>query len=343
MSLARSEQTMILRIWHAAACLAILMLLGAPARADVVRSEQEELSNSSNLPITEWRDENTKLLGIIVMIHGVTLHAGVFDVAARNLASSGFLVVAPDLRGFGRWVANESVPEEDRKVNYTRSLGDTITLIEHLREQHPQMPIFCAGESLGANMAINLAAIRPEAVDGLILSSPCIYRRIFIGPYMVPDAVKSFKPSTQLSMKWYIGKRLSDDPKVEKGYRLDPSIRKTLSFRELIQSKYALQRGVLAARKVPAKIPVLILQGTADNLFKPEGVNALMAMLPCADEKVQWFKGRGHLLLETAYIRPEVVSTINGWLNDRLGQPELSAARVPDSKQPAGEDSKQVQ
>ena len=140
-----------------------------------------------------------------------------------------------------------------------------------------------------------------------------------------------------------MSKRLSDDPNVVKGYRLDPSIRKTLSLRELIQSKYALQRGVLAARNVPARIPVLILQGTADNLFKPKGVNALMTMLPCEDEKVQWFKGRGHLLLETAYVRPEVVSTISGWLNDRLGQPELSAARGPESQQPAGEDGKQVQ
>lgn len=325
MALARAERGMFRWIRQAAACFAALML-GAPVSAEVVRYDDGDLSAYLNLPITEWRDDSVKPKGVVVLIHGVTLHAGVFDVTARNLASHGFRVVAPDLRGFGRWIKNTDVPEEDRKVNYTRGLADTIKLVEHLRTQHRGLPLFCGGESLGANMAINLAAVRPDAVDGLILSSPCIFRRIYIGPYMVPDVVKSFKPSTQLNMKSYIRKKLSDDRRVVDGYVGDPGIRKTLSLRELIQSKYALKRGVLAASSVPPRIPILILQGTADTLFKPKGVNALVQMLPAEDEKVQWFKDRGHLLLETALVRPEVLTAINTWLSDRLDQSEISAA-----------------
>ncbi len=343
MSLAGAEHGMIRRIRQAAACLAALMLLGAPVSAEVVRYDEGDLGAQLNLPITEWRDDFVRPRGIVVMIHGVTLHAGVFDVAARKLASQGFRVVAPDLRGFGRWVNNTRVPVEDRKINYTRGLEDTIRLVEHLRDQNRGLPLFCAGESLGANMAINLAAVRPDAVDGLILSSPCIFRRVYIRPYVVFDAVKSFKPSTQLNMKSYISKNLSDDPKVVQGYSADPGIRKTLSLRELIQSKFALKRGYLAASNVPSRIPILILQGTRDTLFKPRGVAALLAKLPAEDEKVEWFDGRGHLLLETAHVRPEVLTVVNVWLKDRLAQLEISAAQVSKGSARSDETVKQVQ
>jgi alpha-beta hydrolase superfamily lysophospholipase len=272
------------------------------------------------------------------MIHGVTLHAGVFDVSARALAARGFLVVAPDLRGFGRWQEKRELRQDERRVDYARSQEDVIGLIEQVRKLHPGLPVYVVGESLGANMAVGLAAARPELVDGLVLSSPCIFRHIFLVASMVTDVFRSLPAGNgQLSMKSYIRSRLSEDPKIVEGYQQDPAIRKTLSLRELIQSRFALKRGYRAARGVPAHLPVLIMQGTADRLFKPRGVYALVGSLSSADEKVRWFDGRGHLLLETAYVRPEVLNTMTDWLYERAAQPGLptTAARVPEGKETA--------
>lgn len=314
------------------------MFMATEASAAVVLTEEGSLGRTLNLPVSEWRDPATGLKGIIVLIHGVTLHAGVFDVAARDLASRGFLVVAPDLRGFGRWHKNVQVSARERKVNYALSLKDIIRIIERLRLLNPKAAVFCLGESLGANMAVRLAATRPDLVDGIVLSSPCVFRHISLVADMVPHAVQTlFGPRRQINMKSYIRSRLSEDPKVVEGYSLDPGIRKTLSLPELVQSRSALRRGYLAANRVPPKIPVLILQGTADRLFKPKGVAVLLDRLPAEEEQVQWFQGRGHLLLETAHVRPEVLETVATWLNERLRQPELSARGIPEGEE-AGAD-----
>ncbi|HEY9869988.1 MAG TPA: alpha/beta fold hydrolase [Candidatus Obscuribacterales bacterium] len=318
------------------ACLAGFVVLAGSASAAVARSDEGELAALSPLPLIEWRDHAVKPQGVIVMIHGVTLHAGVFDVSARALAARGFVVVAPDLRGFGRWQQKRELRRDERRVNYSRSQQDVIGLIDKVRKLHPGLPVYVVGESLGANMAVGLAAARPDLVDGLVLSSPCIARHIFLVASMLTDVVRSLPAGNgQLSMKSYIRSRLSEDAKIVEGYQQDPAIRKTLSLRELIQSRFALKRGYLAARGVPARLPVLIMQGTADRLFKPRGVYALVESLPCADERVKWFDGRGHLLLETAYVAPEVLDTMTDWLSERAAQPGLpaTAARVPESKE----------
>lgn len=320
------------------ACLAGSVALAVAASAEVTRSDEGALAALSPLPLTEWRDDAVKPQGVIVMIHGVTLHAGVFDVSARALALRGFVIVAPDLRGFGRWQQRRELRQDERCVNYSRSQKEVIGLIEKVRKLHPGLPVYVVGESLGANMAVGLAAARPDLVDGLVLSSPCITRHIFLFAGMVVDVFRSLPAGNgQLSMKSYIRSRLSDDPKIVEGYQQDPAIRKTLSLRELIQSRFALKRGYLAAKEVSAQLPVLIMQGTADRLFKPHGVYALVGRLSSVDESVKWFEGRGHLLLETDYVAPEVLNTMTDWLCERAARTGLpaTAARVPESKETA--------
>jgi hypothetical protein len=33
---------------------------------------------------------------------------------------------------------------------------------------------------------------------------------------------------------------------------------------------------------------------------------------------VKWFKNRGHLILETAYLRPDILQTVDRWLDDHI-------------------------
>jgi hypothetical protein len=75
----------------------------------------------------------------------------------------------------------------------------------------------------------------------------------------------------------------------------------------------ALEQNIPGKRK--SKAPILVVQGTADNLVNPEDARAL---LPCAlasgnTMKISWYEGKGHRdVIEPA--RKEILQ----WFTDRL-------------------------
>lgn len=122
------------------------------------------------VPAYIWRDSNVPTQAIALTIHGLMMHGKKFDTLACKLARHGLLVVAPDLRGFGRWHFNSDV--EEIGVNYQKSVHDLIELLNNLIEDFSSLPLICIGESLGAHLARTLVVMRPEMISGLILSSP---------------------------------------------------------------------------------------------------------------------------------------------------------------------------
>ncbi|MBI4533818.1 MAG: alpha/beta fold hydrolase [Candidatus Melainabacteria bacterium] len=297
--------------------------------ATVKRTDCGELAQALQVPVCQWWDDEVPLRGVVVAIHGMTLHGGTFDVVGRHLASQGFLVLAPDIRGFGRWYNGEWLKLPQIKVSYSTSRSDVVGLLTHLRTAYPGVPLFCLGESLGANQAMRVASERPDLVDGLILSGPGVWRRIYIQPVMAVHLIETFmKPKKKHNVTLYIGRRLSDDKRVIKAYRADPNIRKSLSVYELVQGRIAIKESLQLVSSVPATTPVLILQGTADKLFKASGVSWLAATLNCQDKTVEWLKKRGHLLLETPYVRPDVLQIIDTWLSTHLAKSPMYAQNV---------------
>ena len=82
----------------------------------------------------------------------------------------------------------------------------------------------------------------------------------------------------------------------------------------------ALEQNIPGKRK--SKAPILVVQGTADNLVNPEDTRALLPR-PLASGntmKISWYEGKGHRdVIEPA--RKEILH----WFNDRLhGKPAPS-------------------
>lgn len=123
------------------------------------------------VPAYTWQAKGAELRGVVVTMHGLMMHGKTFDTAACQLARRGLMVVAPDLRGFGRWHFNPELGEETR-VDYRRSVHDLNDLFDSLFKNFSGLPLFCVGESLGAHLARKLVVMHPEMISGLILSSP---------------------------------------------------------------------------------------------------------------------------------------------------------------------------
>jgi hypothetical protein len=65
-------------------------------------------------------------------------------------------------------------------------------------------------------------------------------------------------------------------------------------------------------------------------VVKSNAVVQLLNNLKSKDQTVRWFKNRGHVLLETAYIRPDTLTIVTGWLKEH-SLPDTLATSLPQS------------
>ena len=98
--------------------------------------------------------------------HGGTMHNKVAHTLARAFVRSGFETLRFNFRG-----TEESEGSFDNGVG---ELDDALAALHWLSDRHPDLPIWLAGFSFGAAMAVKAAAAEP--VDGLVAVAPAISR-----------------------------------------------------------------------------------------------------------------------------------------------------------------------
>ena len=98
--------------------------------------------------------------------HGGTMHNKVAHTLARAFVRSGFEVLRFNFRG-----TEQSEGVFDNGIG---ELDDALAALHWLSDRHPDLPIWLAGFSFGAAMAVKAAVIEP--VDGLISVAPAISR-----------------------------------------------------------------------------------------------------------------------------------------------------------------------
>jgi len=351
------------------AVFTVQTLQSAPALAEVIRDDQPKAHGESHLPdvpLSVWRDEQSKPKAVAVCVHGLVMHGRVFDRMARTLAAQGFVVYAQDLRGYGRWqeksyravIGDERLADPNQlnqpitvsepsslasdgtkvaEVRYDKSYEDLKQVIDAAHHEHPSLPLFLIGESLGAGLSLHAAQDMPGSVSGLVLSSPALKRRLYIAPTVVKDcATLVTNPHQECDLAPYIKKLSSEDPRIIEEELNDPYIRKHLTCKDVLQTFSLIRSNLTYARGVSADIPVLVIQGDRDRILKQNAVVLLLDRLKCKDQTVRWLPGKGHVLIETALIEPSTLSTIAGWLRDHLPEENVMQAQnsvEPDSAQ----------
>lgn len=298
-----------------------------PAAAQIQREDNSSLGQELQLPINKWSHPSASPKAVVVTLHGLIMYGGAFDGLARQLVNQGCVVYAMDFRGQGRWYQ----PNQKQTLDYDQGEQDLLTLAQTIRMQYPTLPVFYVGESLGADMSIRLAAKHHELVDGLVLSSPAIKRQSFISRRFISDIMRSWAtPNKQLDLVPYMKRCVSDDSRVTEEILNDPLVRKNLSVNELLHSCRVVRSTMGYVKKIPADIPVLIIQGSADRTVKANAVVSLLKQLKSNDQTVRWLPQRGHVLLETHYLQPVAIDTVSDWIKEHQGVAEAVSSQ-PDS------------
>lgn len=298
--------------------------------SNVIYQQDGVLSEELHIPIYEWTAKDAAPRAAVIALHGVAMHGKSFDCLGRTLAQEGYYVVATDMRGYGRSFdeghAKCKVKNCRHKVNYDKSYDEVVKLARAIRERYPSLPIFGLGESMGTHLVLRLAAEHPNLVDGLVLSAPAVRRHTMIDPYLFINAgLVMANPRVQIDLMPFVRRYASDDPRVIEEMEQDPLLRRRMNVAELLKATTAIRKTMSYVPKVPADMPVLVIQGGNDRVLHADAVIRLLSKLNAKDETVKWFASRGHILLETGYVRPDTMNAVVTWLNAHADSPEMQS------------------
>lgn len=257
---------------------------------------------------------------LYLAIHGLMMHGRSFERLAQRLASDGAVVVAPDIRGFGKHYFQEAPAKQPREVDYKGSLEDLGALMKLLKERYcgPETAFVCLGESLGAHMARRLATMYPDLISALILSSPCIRPRMVSLP-LIPHALTSLiqigiNPRKEIDLAPFARRFLRDEPESLEAFLADPMNRKSLEVSELLKSVLVVNACQLMS--ISPAVPVLVLRGEKDCVCKAASTKKFLDSLRTDRIVVKEISGSGHLLLQGGEPKEEVVDAITSFVRN---------------------------
>jgi len=115
--------------------------------------------------------ESTKNRRAVLLLHGLCSSSLEVRLFARTLRDHGFHVVTPTLSGYSAPEAGSTA--ENTVADYRRWIADTCVEIDRLTETFAEVAL--CGVSLGATLALAVAAERPYALTGLSLISTTLF------------------------------------------------------------------------------------------------------------------------------------------------------------------------
>lgn len=253
--------------------------------------------------------------GVVVMIHGFTEHSGRYAELAGELNLAGLAMETLDLRGHGRsdgrraWI-----------VEFDDFLSDLDQYHGLLRSEWAKVPLFLLGHSMGGLVAARWASLRPEAVEGVILSAPALAPGKAVFPWLrqLAPLVGFFFPRLRLAAMG--SSRLSRDPAVVQAFRDDPLVvHDRFPLRSGTEMLRAMRQVFRNSRRLTS--PLLVLHGTGDVVTAPEGSQALLALAGSTDKTIKLYEGLYHDLFHEPE-RRQVTADLIDWLKARIAPHE---------------------
>ena len=253
-------------------------------------------SRDLRLAAREWPAAAPRAL--VVLVPGWGSHAGRHAGLAKALNGGGYSVASLDFEGHGRSPGARAVV-----VLYEHLLQDLREFLGVIARRLPGLPVFLCGHSLGGNLALRVAAEppgpdRPE-LAGLVLHGAAlrVSPRIPRLRIRLARALGRVWPSLPL-MRLTSGARMSRRPESAQAYEADALIHhgrlRAGTGLELLRANLSL-----APHFQRVTVPLLILQGGADEIVDPDGAQALMDAAPSSDKTLKvWPEARHDLFNE---------------------------------------------
>jgi acylglycerol lipase len=248
------------------------------------------------------------------VVHGYGEHCGRYVRLAESLVAHGVTVHTMDLPGHGRSPGRRGhVGRFSEYVEATRALVCAVT------GEHPAVPTFLLGHSMGGLVATLHAEAGDERLAGLILSSPLIA----LGIPVSGAKIAAVKVLSGLTPALPIGNPLratdlSRDSAVVAAYEADELNHHTATARWSAEALAAMRA---AQADAPAlRLPLLVQYAGADVITDPRATERLFAAAASADKTLLRYDGYRHEIhneLGCDVVGHDLVA----WLDERLSRP----------------------
>jgi acylglycerol lipase len=256
-----------------------------------------------------WLPDGTAR-AVVVIAHGAGEHSGRYAHVAARLVDEGYAVYALDHRGHGRSGGPRAVI--DRLDNAVSDLDQLVVLAT---SEHPGVPVFLLGHSMGGTISVRYAIGHQDRLAGLILSAPLA-------------ALEAASPATRLVAKvlsavapglglFAVDPTLvSRDPDVVKAYETDPLVHHgRLPARTIAEMAGAIDSFPNEAGAIT--VPTLIMYGSGDLLVPPAGSMMLNDRIGATDKTLKTYDGLYHEILNEPE-RDTVMDAMCSWLRARV-------------------------
>jgi acylglycerol lipase len=267
------------------------------------------MADGYRLPLSVWRP-SSEPQAIVLGLHGFNDYSAAFSAPAEFLAANNIMTVAYDQRGFGKTAQRGLWPGPDVLQ------GDAYTMVQLLCEQHPDIPLFLLGESMGGAVIMDmLQTAETSCLKGTILVAPAVWgwqtmpwwqrSALWLAAHTAPGQTLTgegleLTPSDNIEMLRALGR----DPLVIKETRIDAVFGLTNLMESALHSGQQL---ILHA---------LILYGEQDDIIPPNSMCEMLQGLP-GPSTGQWrlvlYPAGYHMLtrdLQAAVVLQDMVSWI---------------------------------
>lgn len=297
------------------------------AVASSVYVNQCDIGQKLMLPVHSWNNSEMPVKGVIVALQGLIFSGKMFGNLATHFTEKGYVVYANDMRGFGDWRTPNHGFAGDSGVHFGQSKDDVTSILKALRKKYPDKPIFCVGESFGANMAIWEASTEPSLMDGFIASGAVFRTRVHPRPLWVKTFFQGIhNPDNSIDIKPYMQPILSEDKEVALELMNNTETSKEMSITNLIKAAVTNKISVKEIGNIPESMPILLIAGGKDRIQKTDTLELMLPKMGSKQTSLMVFPDKGHMLLECNNIDPEVGKTIDNWLDHQQEQFELKIA-----------------
>jgi acylglycerol lipase len=246
---------------------------------------------------------------VVVISHGAGEHSSRYEHVAIRYAGLGYPVYALDHRGHGRSAGPRALI--DRLDNAAADL-DVLTGLA--RREHPEVPLFLLGHSLGATIALRYALRHQDKLDGMILSGTLAV--IDLPPPPVRLAAKALSAiAPRLPALSVDPATISRDPREVEAYRTDPLVHHgKLPVRTVAEIADATE--AFPEQLGNLTLPLLLVHGSEDRLVSVQGSRMVHERASSEDKTLKIYDGLFHEVLnELPEDRERVLADIAAWLH----------------------------
>ncbi len=242
----------------------------------------------------------------LLLLHGYAEHSGRYEHVGAWFAARGCAVHAYDQQGHGR-----SGGPRGHVGRFDDFLDDVDRVLGIVGEEHPGLPRFVVGHSMGGLIAAAHARERHPDVAGVALSGPLLAVSESMPRWRiaVARALRRVRPRLSLA-SGLDANGLSRDPAVVEAYLADPLVFRTLTVSLAAEMMDAVTRTAAGAADV--KVPMLLLHGEDDPLCNVEGSRAFYDALTVPKE-LRTYPGLRHEIFNEPE-REQVFGDLWSWL-----------------------------